>query len=487
MTTLRRSLAFSFLDKYLSQAIMIGTTAIMARLLTPAETGLYLIAYSVIVFVETARDFGVGTYIIQKAELDQRALRTAFTLTMLLSAVLAGLLYLGANRLAGFYGEPAVATILKVSTLGLLVVPLGAPLQALMRRELAFSTLAWINIAAAACSSLATVCLAVMGVGAESYIWGFVLSNVAATILALAARRPDPAIYLPSLAKWREVATFGGTATLVALLNLGYDLLPRLLLGRLWGMDAVGIYARALTICQLPDRTIMGALQPVVLPAMAARARHGGDLKDAYLRGHALMSAVQWPVLAVLALLAMPVVRILLGEQWLATVPMIQVMAVGMMALAPAFMTYPLLVSAGRIRDALTSSLIGLPVAAAVVTVACHLGPQALAASMLLTAPGYMALAFWFIARAIGLRWQDMARASWASLATTSGAMLVPCIVVALSPTGFDLAPATTVVAVLGAGAGWLAGLFASGHPFSGEMVRIGRGLLSRVGQGRAA
>lgn len=125
---------------------MIGTTAIMARLLTPAETGLYMIAYSVIVFVEAARDFDVSTYIIQKTHLDQQSLQTAFTVTMMLSTIPAGLLYLAAEPLGQFYGDPEVARIIRISTIAILVAPFGTLLLGLMRCELAFSKLAWINI-----------------------------------------------------------------------------------------------------------------------------------------------------------------------------------------------------------------------------------------------------------------------------------------------------------------------------------------------------
>src|SRR5699024_5124109 len=139
------------------------------------------------------------------------------------------------------------------------------------------------------------------------------------------------------------------------------ELLPRLALGRILGFDAVGIYARAVTVCQLPDRAVVSALQPVVLPAMAARVRARGSLKDTYLRGLSLMSALQWPALAFLALLADPVVRILLGAQWAATTPLVRMIALASMMLAPAFMTFPVLVASGRLRDTLLSSLISLP------------------------------------------------------------------------------------------------------------------------------
>ena len=67
---------------------------------------------------------------------------------------------------------------------------------------------------------------------------------------------------------------------------MAFDMLPRLALGRILGFDAVGLYGRALTLCQIPDRAIASALSPVVLPAFAARVRAQGDLREARPRHH---------------------------------------------------------------------------------------------------------------------------------------------------------------------------------------------------------
>ncbi len=484
-SNVRRSLVFSFAEKYLIQAITIGTTAVMARLLTPAETGLFMIGYGLILVIESFRDFGVGTYIVQKKALDAHALRTAFTITMLMSLLMGGTLFACAPWIGRAYDEPQLATILRIGTLGFLLVPFGTPLVGLMRRAMAFRTLAWINVLAAALGAGLAIALAMSGLGALSYIWGALLSGTATTVMAFCCR-PRLEVFRPSLREWREVASFGAVASLLILINMSTDLLPKLLLGRLWGFEAVGLFARAATLSQLTDRMIAGALNPVVLPAMAAQARKGGDLKAAYLRGHELMSAVQWPALVVMTLLAMPVVRLLLGAQWLETAPLVRIMAAATMMLAPAFMTYPLLVAVGRVNDALIASLISLPPSALIVAATAHVGPQALAASMLVTAPLQMAVAFWFITRAIDVRWTELLVASCDSAIATAMAAAAPALVVMTSPTGFDLDIGRTVGAAGGAALGWLAGLYRTGHPLGAEVVRAWCGLTGSLSRSAA-
>jgi len=261
------------------------------------------------------------------------------------------------------------------------------------------------------------------------------------------------------------------------------DMLPRLAFAKLLGFDAAGLFGRALTVCQLPDRAVLSAIQPVILPAMAAHARAGGSLRESYLRGLTLITSVQWPTLVVLGLLADPVVRVLLGAQWGEAAPLVRIVALAMTALAPALMTFPLLVASGRLRDALLSTAIAVPPSLAISIGAASFGLTAVAASMLVTAPFQMLVALHFVRRATGLTWRALFRATRASLALTAGAALVPVVVILLSRNGFALGWVETAVAVLGAVGGWVAALVAVDHPLRGEIIAAGRMLWAMTGR----
>src|SRR5690606_28490260 len=113
--------------------------------------------------------------------------------------------------------------------------------------------------------------------------------------------RPKPWIFLPCLTNWREVLAFGGYSSATTVLNNLYGMLPQLMLGRLIGLEAAALYSRATILCQLPERAVIGAIQPVILPAFASKARQGEGLREPYLQALSLLSAVHWPVLLTLA------------------------------------------------------------------------------------------------------------------------------------------------------------------------------------------
>lgn len=475
MATVRKSILLSAADKYVSQILLVVTTMVMARLLTPAETGLYVLANSVILLADNFRTFGVGVYIVQAPELRPQTLRSAFTVTMLLSLAMMAAILLAADAFAAFYQTAELGHLLRLAALGFLVIPFASPIVALLQRELDFRRLALLNVTVAVTNAAVTIACGLAGLGAASHVWGFLASGVVLSALAFAFR-PDVSLFVPCFKDARRMVSFGIVSSSVTVVNMAYEMLPRLVLGKLLSFQAVGLYARAMTVCQLPDRLVVSALQPVVLPALAARAREGRDLKRSYLGAHAMMSAVQWPMLIMLALLADPVVRVMLGPQWTEAAPLVRMISLASMALAPAFLTFPVLVATGRIRDTLWSSLVSLPPSILLVVAAGTISLEAVAASMFVLAPFQMAVAFAFVRRAIGVGWGEMAAASRDSAILAGATALLPICVIAAAG-GFALGWGQSAAAVLGGALGWGVALRAVRHPLLAEIAALRGGL----------
>ena len=464
MTELHRPIVFSFLDRYSVIALNLVMTTIVARLMTPDEIGVFVIGAALVVLMETLRDFGVSSYLIQEREITEGGVRTAFTAMLILSLIFAIGIYLLAGPIARFYGDQRIEPVLHITAFGFLFGPFVAPNMALLRRDLSFGSIALINVSGAAANFIGTLSLAAFGAGYLSLAWGALASSITVALVVNVLRRQFW-IFCPSIQAWRKVAAFGGYSSATALVNAIFQLLPQLVLGRTLSLDAVGIYSRAVIICQLPDRAIVGALQPLILPALAAQERRGDDLKKNYLLAIGYLTAVLWPGLVCLALLADPLVALLLGAQWSATAPLVRIMAIGSLFLAPAALTYPTLVAVGRVRDTLTSSLVSLPISTAIVSVSSFIGLKAVAASMLVTAPFQVWIALSYVRRHVRFAWIDIAIAVRKSVLVALFTALPPAAAVALSGFRFDLSMTTMAVSLAGAVAGWLLGLAITAHP----------------------
>lgn len=464
---IRRSIAFSLIDKYAGIVLGLATMAIVSRILTPEEVGLFMVASAAVILIEAFRDFGVGACIIQAARLTPELVRTAFTVMALLSAVFAGLLWLAATPLAAFYGDPRLAGMIRIATFGFIAAPISNPLLSLLRRDLAFSKVAAVSIAAATANAIVTVALALLGFGAASFIWASV-SAAAVMAAGSVAMRPEFWVFRPTLREWRHVLPFGAWSSVVTLLGMLFDYMPRFILGRVISISAVGLFSRALSLCQLPDRALLQAVQPVVLPALSARARDGGDMKEPYFLGIASITALQWPALLCLALLAEPIVRLLLGPQWTETVPLIRILALASLCLFPAYLTYPVLVAVGRVRDLATASLISLPPSMAIMLGAAHFGLTAVALSLFVTAPLQVGVGLHFVRRHVHFSWGEFARTLRPSVAATLGAAAIPAALLVMS--GGTIGIVAMAFAIVGSAVGWLAALRLARHPLDPEV-----------------
>ena len=182
------------------------------------------------------------------------------------------------------------------------------------------------------------------------------------------------------------------------------------------------------------------------------------------------MTALQWPMLLCLALLADPIVLLLLGDQWTTVAPLVRIMALASLALFPAFMTYPILVALGHVRDTLTASLYSLPPSIALIFAASYWNLTAVVAVQFVTAPLQVYVALSFIGRRMQLGWNEIARAVQASLVVALGATLGPAAAVAAAGFRFDISIPAMLLALAGAAVGWALSLWMVGHPMFAEL-----------------
>jgi O-antigen/teichoic acid export membrane protein len=472
--SIRRSIAFSVMDRYATITLGFVTTIILARLLTPEDFGIFSIAMSFVVFAQIFRDFGTGNYLVQARHLTDQQLRTAFTAVLATSALCALVLLLATPAIVAFYGDERFWRLIPLFAVNLLLGPFSVPGISLLRRNLAFGTLAGISLLGTAVNFVVVVVLALLGHGVMSLAWASLASSVA-SVAAVWIVHPCFTVFRISLRGWKDPFEFGVVSTATAILNVVYEYLPQLIIGRGIGLAAVGLFGRATSLCQLPDRLVISTLSPVLLPALTRQAGEGVHLKSSYLLALSHMSALQWPILLCLALLAEPAVLILYGEQWIEVAPLARIMALAALVMFPAFMTYPTLVALGRVRDTLWMSLISLPPCMLLIFAALPFGLEAVAATQFISAPFQVFIAISFIRRRINVSWAEIARAVGRSVVVTLCSAVAPALVIVIQGGfSFGISHPALAFALAGAAAGWLAGLVLSGHPLLEE---VGNGM----------
>jgi O-antigen/teichoic acid export membrane protein len=477
MNLLHRSIFFSAVERYGSLLFFVVSTAILSRLLTPAEFGLYALVNAITAIIAASfQEFGGANYLIQKPTLSEQNIRTAFTATLFLSIAIAAIFFGFRDFAAWFFSEKGLRSGLAVASLNFILSPFIMTISALLRRDMAFGTLARCNLIGNFITAVVSIALAAFGYSFMAPVWGTVAGNAAVVALLIVNCR-DLRIFVPSVAGCRDVIGFGTYSTATIIINVFYNMAPQLILGRILDFSAVGLYSRAANVTQVFERLVTQVVNPVILPAIVTHTRTGGDLKRIYLHAAGLIAVVQWPFLVFFALMADPIIRLWLGPTWAEIVPLIQMLCIGSVSLFAACLTYPVLVAAGQVRDTLVSSLISLPPSLLVVFISSFFGVQAVAASSLLIFPFQAFVATYFISRHLRIRPIDLVHATLKSgevTASSTACVLVSIIIAKQAGAGPMVA---VLLASIFATLGWCIGLIITNHPLLLQMRLAAGGL----------
>lgn len=327
MGSVRKSLALSAIDSYLAMVLQIGSTVILARILTPEQTGIFAVAVVFSLLASTFRDFGVGEYLIQERELNHEMLRAALTVNIAVSWTMGLLLFAIAPWVADFYRAAAVQTVLRVLAINFLFIPFGAVTMAWYRRELNFKPILLAGLAANLSSFVVSIALALNGFGHMSLAWASV-AGVVVTVITAIALRPAGFPRWPGLQGIGRVFHFGKFASGVYFFGQAGKGAPEMIIGRAQDMASVGMFSRAYGLIEIFNRLVLRALMPVYLPYFARSVRESGTPRQGLATAIAMLTAVGWPFLLFMGVAAYPAVRVIYGEQWLAAVPLAQVLSV---------------------------------------------------------------------------------------------------------------------------------------------------------------
>jgi PST family polysaccharide transporter len=172
---------------------------------------------------------------------------------------------------------------------------------------------------------------------------------------------------------------FGGAITLNGLIVYVATNLEKVLLGRFWGADAIGIYGRAYQLINIPTDNLNSAASEVGFSALSRLQDDPPRLKSYFLKGYSLLLALTLPITIACALFADDVIVVLLGPKWKEAAPIFRLLAPTILVFAIANPLSWLLSSIGLVGRLLKMSLVIAPVMIAGYIVGLPYGPKGVA------------------------------------------------------------------------------------------------------------
>lgn len=365
-SSVRNALAYSLSQSVLAFVVTLGTSMVVARLLTPAETGVFALAAAVVAVGNLLREFGLADYLISHQAVTPQRLRAAFTVNLLLAWGLAVALWLLAWPLGAAYGEPGVTQVLHLLCVNFLLVPFGITAFAMLSKEMRFRRIFVLQSCAQIVGAAVIIGAAASGFSSMSMAIGAVASNVL-TIGLLLVLQPATVFHRPTLSGLREVLRFGGIVTFTRLLDSSSKHAGDFIVNGLVDFTAGGLWSKASSLIGSFHDFFNAAVSRVATPAFAKTRADDGTLRlrEPYLRGTVLVATALWIFFSLLALFAHETVLLLFGPQWLAAVPVVQVMALGSLFSGPVTLAYSALTARRAVREQLHVQLISAPLAVA--------------------------------------------------------------------------------------------------------------------------
>ncbi len=299
----------------------------LARLLPPSDFGLVAMAYMFTGLARILSDLGIPSAIVQRPDLTEGHVRTAFTVSTLLGLLLTGVLVLCAPLAMLVFPEPRVPEILTALAPMFLFTGMGNTAGALLRRALDFRGIFWVSVLSHALGfGLVSVGLASLGFGYWSLVMGMLLSPIVETaLLLLRVRHPiRPRLVWSEI---RDLTGIGAGFSLAELLGYGARNGDNLVIGRYLGEASLGLYTKAYALMRLPAHYLGEVFTAVMFPAFSELQDDHRRLTAAYLRSTELALLAAGPVLAGMAVAAPYLVVGLFGPNWKEAVLPLQVLA----------------------------------------------------------------------------------------------------------------------------------------------------------------
>ena len=324
----KKALLWSGAEVLLRQGLQFFIYIALARLLSPDDFGTVALLSIFFGIASAFVDGGFSAALIQRKDLTIKDESTVFWLNIGMAAVATILLIFLAPEISRYFGKPILEQLTVVMAFNIFISALGSIQSTLLSRSLNFSIQMKISALSTTLSGSLAIWLAWRGYGVWALALQVTLNSILTSILlwCFSGWRPRMEFNIKSA---KNLFKFGGYMMASRLLDVTYNKLYTVIIGKNYGVAEIGYYDRAYNTRQIAIGTLSGVLERVAFPLFSILAEDKEKFRGAIkisLRG---MMIVNTPMMLGLAVVAETLILVLFGEKWLSAAPIIQVLCIG--------------------------------------------------------------------------------------------------------------------------------------------------------------
>jgi O-antigen/teichoic acid export membrane protein len=339
--------AWNYLSFGVSKALNLVTVSILAHLLTPGLFGVVALATLAIDYISILNDLGLGAALVQRRENIDEASNIAFTFNLLIGIFLTILIVLISPYVAVFFHAPTLTPILRWLGLGFTVNALGSVHKARLQRDLRFGKKLIPELGNTLIKGGLSIGLAFMGYGAWSLVYGQLAGMSISAMLLWIVVPWRPRLLLRSPISG-QLFKYGFSVMMDRAFTVFADSFDYLLIGRFFNTAALGIYTLAYRLPDLLILNTLSVLAAVFFPAFSSIQNQQDVLRKSFLSTTRYVQLLVTPLCLGIFVAADPIIRLIFGEQWLQSIPIMQVLSLYTLALSVGFHVGDIYKAVGR-------------------------------------------------------------------------------------------------------------------------------------------
>ncbi|MDP1676910.1 MAG: MOP flippase family protein [Bacteroidota bacterium] len=320
-------LKWSGTSQLIRQAIQIGTTLILARILQPMDFGLMGMAIVIIGFLNVFKDVGTSAAIIQKQNISQQLLSSIFWLNVFIGIVISVIIFFTSNILAHIFNEERLGNIIRFFIITFFSGTLISIQQALLEKEMSFKKLARYEIIAVLIGAIVGIYSAYNGFG----VWSLVLQTTSASIVLCVFLWLQPSHWTPMIYfQWSDIKTihsFSSNLTGFTIVNYFLRNADSFIIGRFLGATDLGFYSLAYKVMIVPLQNLTAVISRVMFPLLSSINNDNMKMRETYSKIVLSIAFFSFPFFAWLMLVNNEFVSVIFGERWLPVAPILFILS----------------------------------------------------------------------------------------------------------------------------------------------------------------
>jgi O-antigen/teichoic acid export membrane protein len=320
------ALSWSLLESLGTQGVRFFIGIVLARLLFPEQFGLIGMLTIFMAVAQSFLDSGFGAALIQKRDATQTDTCSIFYFNIVVGLAAAGLLCLLAPWIAAFYNQPILTPLTRAMSLTIVINSFGLIQGTILAKQINFKTQTKVSLIASIMSGIIGVTLAATGFGVWSLVVQQISSTFFRTVFLWLLKTWRPALMF-SFKSLREMFGFGSRLLASGLLEQIFSNIYLLVIGKLFSAADLGLFTRAKTFGELPSQTLSTMVGRVTFPVFSIIQDDPLRLKKGMKKAMTTLVLVNFPMMIGLAVVARPLVVVLLTEKWAQSIQYLQLLS----------------------------------------------------------------------------------------------------------------------------------------------------------------